>query len=131
MFSKIALASRYILGLMFTVFGANGLMMAFTGAGFIPMPPQAEPMITIMNGFMATGYLMTLVFICQFLGGIFLLSGFFVNAAIVLLGPVITNIVLIHVFAERAGLPMAIFVAVLFVILVKSRWSDFHQLVRK
>lgn len=131
MFSKIAMAARYILGLMFTVFGANGLMMAITGSGFIPMPPPAEPMITIMTGFMATGYLMTLVFICQFLGGIFLLSGFFINTAIVLLGPVIVNILCIHIFAERQGLPMAVFVVVLFVILVKSRWSDFHQLVRK
>ncbi len=131
MFSKIAMASRYILGLMFTVFGANGLMMAMTGAGFIPMPPPAEPMITIMNGFMATGYLMTLVFICQFLGGVFLLSGFYINTAIVLLGPVIVNILCIHIFAERSGLPMAIFVVVLFVILVKSRWSDFHQLVKR
>lgn len=131
MFSKVALASRYILGLMFTVFGANGLMMAFTGNGFIPMPPPPENMITIMTGFAATGYLMGLVSLLQFISGVLLLSGFYINAAIVFLGPIIVNIVLIHVFAERSGLPMAIFTAILFVILVKSRWSDFRPLVRK
>ncbi len=131
MFSKIAMVSRYLLGLMFTIFGANGLMMAFTGAGFIPMPPPPPEMITIMTGFMATGYLMGLVALLQFVSGVLLLSGFFVNAAIVFLGPIIVNIVLIHVFAERSGLPMAIFTAILFVILVKSRWPDFRPLTRK
>lgn len=131
MFSKVALASRYILGLMFTVFGLNGVMMAFTGQGFIPMPPQPEVMITIMTGFMATGYLMTLVSSLQLISGVLLLSGFYINAAIVFLGPIIVNIVLIHVFAERSGLPMAIVVAILYVILVKSRWPDFRALVRR
>lgn len=131
MFSKVALASRYILGLMFTVFGLNGVMMAFTGQGFIPMPPQPEVMITIMTGFMATGYLMALVSSLQLISGVLLLSGFYINAAIVFLGPIIVNIVLIHVFAERSGLPMAIVVAILYVILVKSRWSDFRALVKR
>ncbi len=131
MFSKVALASRYILGLMFTVFGLNGVMMAFTGQGFIPMPPQPEVMITIMTGFMATGYLMALVSSLQLISGLLLLSGFYINAAIVFLGPIIVNIVLIHVFAERSGLPMAIVVAILYIILVKSRWSDFRALAKR
>lgn len=131
MFSKIALASRYILGLMFTVFGLNGLVMAFTGNGFIPMPPPPENMITIMTGFAATGYLMTLVSLLQFLSGVLLLSGFYINAAIVFLGPIVTNIFLIHLFAERSGLPMAIVVVILYVILVKSRWADFRQLTKR
>jgi len=131
MFSKVALASRYILGLMFTVFGLNGVMMAFTGQGFMPMPPPPPVMETIMAGFMATGYLMALVALLQMISGILLLSEFYINAAIVFLGPIIVNIVLIHVFAERSGLPMAIVVAILYVILVKSRWSDFKALVKR
>jgi hypothetical protein len=53
MFSKLATVSRYLLGLMFTIFGLNGVMMAF-GSGFIPMPPPSPTMVTIMTGFMAT-----------------------------------------------------------------------------
>lgn len=131
MFSKAATASRYILGLMFTIFGANGVMMAFVGHGFIPMPPLAPPMTTIMAGFLATGYIMTLAMFCEFIAGILLLSGFFINAAIVLLGPVIVNILGIHFFAEPSGIPMAVFTTVLFVILVSSRWSDFKVLVKR
>ncbi len=128
---KVTLVSRVILGLMFTVFGLNGLMMVFTGQGFIPTPPQPEVMIIIMSGFMASKYMLPLVFICQFLGGIFLLSGFFVNAGLVLLGPIIVNIVGIHLAVEPTGLPMAIVVLVLYILVLVSRWSDFRSLLRK
>ncbi|MFA6238039.1 MAG: hypothetical protein WC635_11970 [Bacteriovorax sp.] len=131
MFSKIATASRYILGLMFTIFGLNGVMMFTLGQGFIPMPPPPAVMMTIMEGFMATGYLMMLVVWLELLAGLILLSGFYINAAIVLLGPLVVNILLIHVFAERSGLPMGIFVTILYIILVKSRWSDFKVLLKK
>ena len=131
MFSKIAIASRFILGLMFTVFGLNGVMMFIIGHGFIPMPPPPAIMQTIMTGFMATGYLMMLVMLLELVSGLLLLSGFFINAAIVFLGPLIVNILCIHLFAERTGLPMGIFVTILYLILVKSRWADFRALVKK
>lgn len=131
MFSKLAMASRYILGLMFTVFGLNGVMMFTLGQGFIPMPPPPAVMQTIMAGFMATGYLMMLVMWLELISGLLLLSGFYINAAIVLLGPLIVNIFCIHLFAERSGLPMGIFVTILYIILVKSRWSDFRVLLKK
>ena len=131
MFTKVALASRVLLGLIFTIFGANGLMMVFTGAGFIPMPPPPPAMLTIMTGFAATGYLLGLVFILQYVAGIFLLSGLYMNAAIVFLGPVLVNILCIHIFADHSGLPMAIILWILYVIVVKSRWADFRQLIKK
>lgn len=131
MFSKLAFGSRYILGLMFTVFGLNGIMMFTIGHGFIPMPPPPAIMQTIMTGFMATGYLMILVMLLELISGLLLLSGFYINAAIVFLGPVIVNILGIHLFAEKSGLPMGIFVTVLYVILVKSRWMDLRILLKK
>jgi hypothetical protein len=131
MLSKLALGSRFILGLMFTIFGLNGVMMSFMGNGFIPMPPQPALMMTIMGGFAATGYLMQLVSVLQFVSGLLLLSGFFINVAIVFLGPIIVNILGIHLFAERSGLPMALFVIILFGIIVKSRWEDFKALIKK
>lgn len=131
MFQKVALGARIILGLMFTIFGLNGLMLTFTGSGFIPMPPQPEVMVAIMTGFMATKYMLKLVFVCQFLGGIFMLSGFFVNAALVLLGPVLVNILGIHLFVEPSGLPMAMVVLILYLIVLKSRWNYFRPLLNR
>lgn len=130
MFSKLVLVSRFLLGIVFFVFGLNGLMMFITGNGFIPTPPPPESMMTIMNGFMATGYLMILVKLLEVIAGLMLLSGFFINAAIVLLGPIVVNILGIHLFAERSGAPMAIIITVLFIILVKSRWEDFKPLLK-
>jgi putative oxidoreductase len=127
---KVALIARLLLGLMFTVFGANGLMMVFTGKGFIPMPPQPAVMVTIMTGFAAAKYMLPLVFFCQFLAGVFLLSGFFVNAGLVLLGPVLVNILGIHLAVEPSGLPMALVVLVLYLTVLSSRWNDFRQLVK-
>ena len=86
---------------------------------------------SIMAGFMAAKYFMPLIFICQFLGGITLLSGFFVNAGLVFLGPIIVNIVGIHLAVEPTGLPMAIVVLVLYLIVLASRWSDFKQLLKR
>lgn len=131
MLSKMATASRYILGLLFTIFGLNGVLMAVIGHGFIPMPPPPPVMQTIMTGFMATGYLMTLVMLLELVSGLLLLSGFYINAAIVFLGPLIVNIFFIHLFAERSGLPMGIFVSILYVILIKSRWDDFKMMIKK
>lgn len=128
---KVFLGARIILGLMFTIFGLNGLMMAFTGSGFIPAPQPPEVMMTIMAGFVASKYMLPLVFICQFLGGITLLSGFFVNAGLVFLGPIIVNILAIHLAVEPTGLPMAIVVTVLYVLVLISRWSDFRVLLKR
>lgn len=131
MLTKLGTIARYLLGVMFTVFGANGVMMAFIGHGFIPMPPPPPQMMTIMTGFMATHYLLQLNAILQLLSGLIFLSGIFVNVGIVFLGPIVVNILCIHLFAEPSGLPMALVVLVLFVVLVASRWNDFKQLVRK
>ena len=131
MFSKVTLGSRFLLGLIFFVFGLNGLLMFTIDKGFIPTPPPPESMQVIMVGFMATKYLMILVKILEVIAGAFLLSGFFMNAAIVILGPIMVNILGIHVFVERSGMPMALILTVLYLILLVSRWDDFKPLLKK
>ena len=81
--AKVFLGSRILLGLIFFVFGLNGLLFFTIGTGFIPMPPPSGEMATIFAGFMATKYLMTLVKLIEVVAGGLLLSGFFINAALV------------------------------------------------
>ncbi|MBL7666331.1 MAG: hypothetical protein JNM93_14445 [Bacteriovoracaceae bacterium] len=127
--AKVILGCRILLGLIFTVFGLNGLMMIFTGAGFIPMPPPSPEMGAIMGGFFSAKYLMPLVKLLQVVSGIMLLTNKYVNAALTFLGPIIVNILGIHLFVDLAGAPMAIFITVLWAILVCSRWNSFKPLL--
>lgn len=128
---KIDLAARILLGLIFTVFGLNGLIMAFNGTGFIPAPPPPPEMMPIMTGFMAMVYLLPLVKLLEVIGGVLLLSGKYINAAIVILAPIVVNILGIHLFVELSGAPMAIFITILLIILIKNRWSAFRPLLAR
>lgn len=127
--AKIACGARYILGIVFLVFGSNGLMLVTTGQGFLPMPEPSPEMATVMGGFVAMQYLLPLVKILEVVSALLLLSGKRVNLAIVLLGPVIVNILGIHLFVDLSGLPVAIGIAVLWGILLRSRWQHFRPLV--
>jgi putative oxidoreductase len=57
-------------------------------------------------------------FIVQLIGGILLLVNRYVPLALAILGPVIVNILSFHIILQHTGLPMAVFVAILWFILV-------------
>jgi len=106
-----ATIARYLLGLIFLVFGLNGFLH------FIPMPPpralrrSSSEVRSLCRtfGWSSSAF--------RFLGGVLLLVNRFVWLAVVLLGPVIVNILCFHALMAPEGLPLAIVVAVLWVIL--------------
>lgn len=111
---KVAsLIARYLLGLIFLIFGANGFLH------FIPMPPPAGVAGQFM-GALFVSHMLVAIFLVQLLGGILLLVGRYVPLALVLLGPVIVNIVLFHSFMAPSGLPLATVVVVLWLL---TAWS--------
>ncbi len=77
----------------------------------------------------ATGYLQVIATL-QVLGGLLLVIGRFVPLGLILLGPIIVNIVLFHVFLDRNGMPMALVIAVLSLFLLNRYWSSFAALLR-
>jgi len=98
---------RVLLGLMFAVFGSNAFLH------FIPMPEMHGQAGAFITALASSGYLYVIA-VLQVLGGLCLLLGArFVPLGLTLLGPVIVNIVLYHVFLDTQGLPMAIAVAAL------------------
>ena len=108
---KIAtLIARILLGLLFLVFGLNGFLH------FIPMAPPAGLAGQYMGALFLSHYLVA-VFLLQTIGGALLLANRFVPLALVLLGPVLVNILLFHALMAPEGLPMALFVTVLWAIL--------------
>jgi putative oxidoreductase len=104
---KIAtLIARILLSLLFLVFGLNGFLH------FIPMPPPPGLAGQYMSALFVSHYLVV-VFLVQVIGGALLLANRFIPLALILLGPILVNILLFHSLMAPAGLPLALFAAVL------------------
>jgi len=97
---------RILLGLVFVAFGSNAFLH------FIPMPPMQGQAGAFIGALANSGYIYVIGAL-QLLGGLCLLVGRFIPLGLTLLGPVIVNIVLYHVFLDRSGLPMAIVISLL------------------
>jgi putative oxidoreductase len=98
---------RVLLGLMFVVFGSNAFLH-FMG----PMPQLQGDAGAFVGALVNSGYIYVIAAL-QVIGGLCLLIGSrFVAPGLTLLGPVIVNIVLYHIFLDRTGLPMAACVSV-------------------
>ena len=99
----VIIIARVLLGLLFVVFGLNGFLH-FMG----PMPEMQGQAGAFITALASSGYIYVIAFL-QVVGGLCLLLGArFVPLGLTLLGPVIVNIVLFHLFLEPSGLPMAI-----------------------
>jgi putative oxidoreductase len=53
-----------------------------------------------------------------------------VPLGLTILGPVIVNIVLFHIFLAAEGLPLALVIAALFVFLLWRYWAAFAEILR-
>jgi hypothetical protein len=97
-----------LLGLLFLVFGLNGFLH-FMG----PMPEMQGQAGAFITALASSGYIYVIALL-QVLGGLCLLLGArFVPLGLTLLGPVIVNIVLFHVFLEPGGLAMSLVISAL------------------
>ena len=103
--------ARYLMGLVFLVFGLNGFLH------FIPMPPPKGALAAQFGGVIFASHYWVVVFGVQVIGAVLLLVNRFVPLALVLLGPVIVNIFFFHALMAPEGLPLAIVVVVLWLIL--------------
>jgi hypothetical protein len=122
---KIAsLVARYLLGLIFLVFGLNGFLH------FLPMRPMPGPAGAFMTGIASSPYILV-IFACQLIGGILLLSGQFVPLGLTLLGPVIVNIIAFHLFLAPSGLVVALLVLILWILAAWPYRARFFALLQR
>jgi len=113
-----ALIARILLGLIFVVFGLNGFL------NFIPMGPMPTGTAGQFLGALAQSHYFQVVAVFQIAGGVLLLINRYVPLALLILGPVIVNIILFHLLMAPSGLPLAILVVILWVIVfVRHRES--------
>ena len=103
----LPIAARTLLGLLFTVFGANGFLH------FLPNPPSTAAGGAFLGALAAAGYMFPLIKSTELIAGLLLLGGRFVPLALTLLAPVIVNIVAFHAVLAPAGVGIALFTVVL------------------
>lgn len=119
----VTIIARLLLGLLFAVFGSNAFLH------FIPMPPMTGHPGEFIGSMYATGYLLPIAAL-QVIGGLLLVLGRFVPLGLTLLGPIIVNIVLFHVFMDRSGMGMALAVSVVSLFLLWRYRDAFAGLLR-
>lgn len=107
----VTLIVRILLGLIFLVFGANGLHP------FLKMPPPPPGLAGQFIMAIAQSHYALVPFAAQFIGGFLLLVNRYVPLALTILAPVIVNILCFHLFMDPSGLPRAFVVVILWAVL--------------
>ena len=110
--------SRFLLGLIFLIFGLNGFLH------FIPMPPPSGVAGQFMGALFVSKYLLV-VSALQVISGALLLINRYVPLALTILAPIIVNILLFHSLMNPAGLGLALFVTVLWGVIFAGVRSAF------
>lgn len=124
---KIAvIVLRTLMGLIFI---ASSVVVLF-GAVEPPadMPERAK---TFQAGMEATGYMLYLIKVTELLCGILLVSGLYVALSAVIIFPITLNIFLYHVFVLPDGLPVAIFLLAVNLILAYVHRDSYWPLFRR
>jgi putative oxidoreductase len=118
----VTLIARLLLGLIFVVLGLNGFL------NFMSMGPMPSGLAGQFIGALALSHYFWVVAALQVAGGVLLLVNRYVPLALVLLGPVIVNIILYHVFLDASGAVLAIIVVILWGIVFYSYRQYFSQI---
>jgi uncharacterized membrane protein YphA (DoxX/SURF4 family) len=115
--------ARILLGFIFVFFGLNMFLH------FLPMPPMEGASAAFMGAMATTGYLKVVAGL-QVVGGTLLLVGRYIPFGLTLLGPVIVNIMLFHIFMAPSGLPLACVVSALALFLLWTHRTSFLGLLQ-
>jgi putative oxidoreductase len=108
---KIAsIFARYLLGLIFTVFALNGFL------NFIHQPPPANPLAIQFLVSVSESHFAAFFFAMQLLGGLLLLSGYFMPLALTLLAAELYNILAFHLTMAPGSIAPALVACVLWIL---------------
>ena len=115
--------ARYLAGVIFLVMGLNGFL------NFIPLPPPGGVAGQFMGALYVSHYLWV-IFAFQVIAGVLLLINRYVPLAVAILAPVLVNILTFHALMAPSGLPLALFVALLWIVIfieVRPAFSGLFQ----
>jgi putative oxidoreductase len=118
-----AVIARYLAVVIFLVMGLNGFL------NFIHFPPPTGTAAQFMGALYVSHYL-CVIFAFQLVAGVLLLINRYVPLAVAVLAPVLVNILVFHITMAPAGLPLALFVALLWAVIfvdVRPAFSGLFQ----
>jgi putative oxidoreductase len=115
-----SIVARYLLGLMFTVFGLNGFL------NFIHQPPPANPLAMQFLVSVSESHFAAFFFAIQLLGGLLLLSGYFVPLALTVLAAELYNILAFHLTFAPASIAPALVASVLWILVFLQYRESFN-----
>src|SRR5204863_8549654 len=120
----ITVIARFLLGLIFLIFGLNGFLH------FIPSPPLTGTVGQFVVALFVSHYLVV-VFLLQLIPAVLLLINRYIPLALTLLAPIIVNILLFHILMAPSGLALALVVAVLWIVVFLGVRSAFSGLLQQ
>jgi putative oxidoreductase len=115
----VSVIARYLLGLIFTVFGLNGFL------NFIHQPPPPNPVAIQFLVAVSASHFAAFFFAMQLIGGLLLLSGFFVPLALTVLAAELYNILAFHLTLAPASIAPALVACVLWVLVFLQYRNSF------
>ena len=120
-----ATIARYLLGLLFTVFGLNGFLH------FVHQPPPTNPLAAQFFGAAIASHFAAFFFLPQLFGGLLLLTGFFIPLALTMLAAELYNILAFHLTLEGgSGIGVALIACVLWIIVFLPYRREFISIFR-
>jgi len=118
-----AMIARYLLGLLFLVFGSNMFLH------FIPMGPMPPGVAGQFSAALFAAHYFNVVGAIMVVSSILLLINRYVPLGLILLAPILVGILFVHILFAP-GLPMALIVAALWILTawpVRSAFSGLLQ----
>ena len=120
----VAMIARYLLGLLFLVFGSNMFL------NFIPSPPPPPGIAGQFSQLLLSTHYMYAVGAVMGVSGILLLFNRYVPLGLTLLGPVLGNILLFHILMMPNGIWMGLFATILWLLVAYRVRDAFAPLFR-
>jgi putative oxidoreductase len=116
----LATIARYLLALVFIVFGLNGFLH------FIPQPPPPSELAQQYFKVMSESHYLVFVFGLQLIAGVLFLFRRTVPLALTIAAPLIVNILLFHALMDPGGIvPGLVVTALWFVVFWQFRAAFF------
>lgn len=116
--------ARYLLALIFLVFGLNGFLHFIP----TPLPPGIAGQFL---GILVNSHYLAVISLLEVLAAVFLITNRYVALGLTLLGPIAINILLYHALMDHSGLPVAVVVCLLWLLTAFSVRVAFQGMLRK